>query len=111
ILRGQLPYRDIADIKWPASVYINAIAVWLGNFVGIQDIFSIRLMQMVEVGLLSVFTFLVAEKYLHNRAIGVIAALFPLMNKRFAHWTVMGGQPKLPLMVFGMLSLLLIAKD
>src|SRR5687767_7962442 len=29
ILRGQLPYRDIADIKWPASVYINALAVWL----------------------------------------------------------------------------------
>jgi hypothetical protein len=111
ILRGQLPYRDIADIKWPASVYINAIAVWLGDFVGIKDIFAIRLMQMVEVGLLSVFTFLVAEKYLQNRAIGLIAALFPLLNKSFAHWTVMGGQPKLPLMVFGMLSLLLIAKD
>lgn len=111
ILRGQLPYRDIADIKWPASVYINAVAVWFGSFFGIQDIFAIRLMQMAEVGLLSVFTYLVAEKYLQNRAIGIIAALFPLMNKSFAHWTVMGGQPKLPLMVFGMLSLLLVAKD
>jgi hypothetical protein len=111
ILRGQLPYRDIADIKWPASVYINAIAVWLGDFVGLKDIFAIRLMQIIEVGLLSIFTFLVAEKYLKNRAVGVIAALFPLLNKSFAHWTVIGGQPKLPLMMFGMLSLWLIAKD
>ncbi|MBI3654363.1 MAG: DolP-mannose mannosyltransferase [Acidobacteria bacterium] len=111
ILRGQLPYRDIADIKWPASVYINAIAVWIGQGFGLQDIFAIRLMQIIEVGLLSIFTFLVAEVYLKNRAVGVIAALFPLLNKNFAAWVVMGSQPKLPLMVFGMLSLWLLAKD
>jgi hypothetical protein len=111
ILRGQLPYRDIADIKWPASVYINALAVWIGQGFGLQDIFAIRLMQIVEVGLLSIFTFLVAEAYLKNRAVGVIAALFPLLNKNFAAWVVMGGQPKLPLMVFGMLSLWLVARD
>lgn len=111
ILRGQLPYRDIADIKWPASVYLNALAIWLGDFVGLKDIFAIRLMQIFEVGLLAVFTFLVAETYLKNRLVGVIAALFPLLNKSFAHWTVLGGQPKLPLLVFGMLSLWLVAKD
>jgi hypothetical protein len=77
----------------------------------LQDIFAIRLMQIVEVGLLAIFTFLVAEIYLKNRGVGVIAALFPLLNKNFAMWVVMGGQPKLPLMVFGMLSLWLVAKD
>jgi hypothetical protein len=111
ILRGQLPYRDIADIKWPVSVYLNALAVWLGDFVGLKDIFAIRLMQIIELGLLSVLTFLVAEKYLQSRLVGVIAALFPLLNKSFAHWVVRGGQPKLPLLVFGMLALWLIARD
>src|SRR5258706_3712583 len=70
ILRGQLPYRDIVDIKWPASVYINAVAVWIGQGFGLQDIFAIRLMQIIEVGLLSIFTFLVAEAYLKSRAVG-----------------------------------------
>jgi hypothetical protein len=111
ILRGQIPYRDIADIKFPGTVYLNALAIWLGQWVGLQDIFAIRLLQIVELGLLSVFTFLVAEIYLKSRAAGLIAVLIPLLNKYYAGWVVMGSQPKLPLMMFGMLTLLLIAKD
>jgi hypothetical protein len=111
ILRGQIPYRDIADIKFPGTVYLNALAIWIGEWVGLKDIFAIRLLQIVELGLLSVFTFLVAEIYLKSRAAGLIAVLIPLLNKYYAGWVVMGSQPKLPLMMFGMLTLLLIAKD
>lgn len=111
ILRGQVPYRDIADIKFPGNVYVNALAIWVGEWFGLQDIFAIRLLQMIELGLLSVFTFLVVEIYLKSRAAALIAVLIPLLNKYYLGWVVMGSQPKLPLMLFGMLTLVLIAKD
>lgn len=111
ILRGQIPYRDIADIKFPGTVYLNALAIGIGEWFGLKDVFAIRLLQIVELGLLSVFTFLVAEIYLKSRAAALIAVLIPLLNKYYAGWVVMGSQPKLPLMMFGMLTLLLIAKD
>ncbi len=111
ILRGQIPYRDIADIKFPGTVYLNALAIGMGQWVGVKDIFAIRLLQIVELGLLSVFTFLVVEIYFKSRAAAWIAVLIPLLNKYYAGWVVMGSQPKLPLMMFGMLTLLLIAKD
>jgi hypothetical protein len=111
ILRGQLPYRDIADIKFPGSVYLNAVAMWGGELVGIRDIYALRLLQIVELGLLSVFTFLVVEVYLENRIAALIAVLLPLLNDHYIGWAIIGTQPKLPMMMFGMLTLLLIAKD
>ncbi len=111
ILRGQLPYRDIADIKFPGSVYLNALAMWGGELIGIRDIYALRLFQIVELGLLSVFTFLVVELYLQSRAAALIAALIPLLNDHYIGWAIIGTQPKLPMMMFGMLSVLFIAKD
>src|SRR5712692_9689902 len=38
ILRGQVPYRDVVEIKGPASAYLSAIAMWLGKSVGLRDV-------------------------------------------------------------------------
>jgi hypothetical protein len=111
VLRGQMPYRDVVDIKWPGAAHLSALAMLAGKPLGIRDVIAVRLLHLCLVGLLSALIFLVTETYLRRRDAAVIAFLFPLMLPRFADWMVAGTEPKLPLMVFGMLSLLLLARD
>src|ERR1041385_7140205 len=111
ILRGQLPYRDVVDMKTPGSMYLSAFAMAAGKLVGVSDIISVRMIQILLLGLLSVLTFVVARIYLRSTLAGLIAALSPLVSYKFAEWVVSGTQPKLPMIVFGMTTLLLIARD
>ena len=111
ILRGQIPYRDVVDIKGPGAAYLSAFAMLLGKTIGLRDIVAVRLMHVVMAGLLSTIIFFVAEIYLRNRFAAVIAFLVPLMPEHFARMLVSGTQPKLPMILFGLITLLLIAKD
>jgi hypothetical protein len=111
ILRGQLPYRDVVDIKGPASVYLSAAAVAVGRLIGMQDVIAIRLFHVLMVGLLAALTFRVGVVFMRSRFIGVIAALLPLVSPAMIEMLIGGTQPKLPMMIFGLASLLLVAKD
>ena len=111
ILRGQIPYRDVVDIKTPVSVYLSALAMAAGKIVGLRDVIAVRLFQALLVGLLSVVTFRVARIYFQSSMVGLIAFVFPLMSHKFAEWMMVGTQPKLPMILFGMLSVLFIARD
>jgi hypothetical protein len=111
IVRGQIPYRDIVDIKAPGSFYLSAIAMEAGRAVGVRDILAARLLHVLMMGLLSVVVFVVGDSYLRNRFAAVLSVLFLLTSQSMALWTVGGGQPKLPMILFGMVTLLLIAKD
>jgi len=111
ILRGQVPYRDVIDPKAPASMYMSAFAMATGRSVGISDVASVRWLNALMAGLLLALNSLVAEAYLKSRLAGVIAALAPLLSERFALMMTKGTQPKLPMMLFGMATLLLIAKQ
>ena len=110
ILRGQVPYRDVVEIKTPASAYLSALAMAAGRAAGLQDVAAVRVLQVLLVGLLAAVTYLVAESYLRNRLAAIIAFLVMLLPN---HLVVMiaGTQPKLPMILFGMLTLLLIARD
>jgi hypothetical protein len=83
----------------------------VGNLIGVRDVVAVRLFQALLVGLLSAITFHVARIYLRNGFAAVIAFMFALTSPKFAQWMVVGTQPKLPMILFGMLTLLLIAKD
>jgi len=111
VLRGQVLYRDVVDNKAPGSLYLSALAMQLGKALGLRDLIAARMLHVVLAGLLAVLVYLVAEAYLRNRIAAIMACLFPLMSDRFALWVVGGGQPKLPMILFGMLTLLLVAKD
>src|SRR5262249_29189136 len=111
ILRGQVPYRDVIDIKTPGSMYSAALAMALGKSVGLRDLIAVRLYQVLLVGLLSAVTFVVANAYLRSQLAAVIAALFPLTSHKFAEWMVVGTQPKLPMILFGMLSIFFIDRQ
>jgi DolP-mannose mannosyltransferase len=111
IVRGQVPYRDIVEIKTPLSAHMGALAILGGKLVGLRDVMSIRALHVVMVGFLSVITLLTGETYLRNRLSAIIAFLVPLASWHFAEWMAAGTEPKLPMTLFGMLSLLLFAKD
>ncbi len=111
ILRGQVPYRDVVDIKGPLAPQLSALAMVVGKALGLRDIIAVRLFHVLLVGLLSALIFLVAESYFRSRAAGLIAFLIPLMLPTYVEMMIAGTQPKLPMMVFGMLSLSLIARD
>src|SRR5262249_55541246 len=111
ILRGQLPYRDVIDIKAPASMYLSAFAMAAGKTVGIRDVVSVRLFQALLAGLLSGLIFLTARLYLRDSTIALLAAVVPLSAPKFAEWMVVGSQPKLPMIIFGVLRLILMPLD
>lgn len=111
IVRGQTPYRDEIEIKAPGSFYLSALAMLAGSAVGIRDIIGARLLHILLAGLLSAVVYLVADAYLKDRFAALLAVLSLLITQHFALWTVGGGQPKLPMILFGMLTLLLIAKN
>ena len=111
ILRGQLPYRDVVDIKGPGAPYLSAAAMLAGKLLGARDVIAVRALNVLLVGLLSSLTFLVAQTYLKSRAAGLIAFLVPLLRYQFLEFMIEGTQPKLPMIVFGLLSLILIARD
>ena len=111
ILRGQIPYRDVVDIKGPGAAYLSAGAMALGKLVGLRDLITVRLLHVLMIGLLSAVTYLVAEAYLRDRLAAIIAMLVPLLPTHFALMTTSGTQPKLPMVLFGLLTLLFIAED
>ena len=111
IVRGQAPYRDVVEIKSPLSAYLSAAAMLIGGSAGLRDVIAVRLLNVLMVGSLSAITFLVASAYLRSRLAACIAFLIPLMPSHFAEWMVTGTEPKLPMILFGLFSLLLIAKD
>jgi len=111
ILRGQLPYRDVIDGKAPGSFYLSALTIEVGRTLGLSDVIAVRLLHIIMAGLLASVTFLVGEAYLKNRIAALLAVALVFTSDYFARWVVGGGQPKLPMILFGMLTLLLIAKD
>ncbi|MFL6275631.1 MAG: hypothetical protein ACJ74G_10630 [Blastocatellia bacterium] len=111
IRRGQIPYRDVVEIKGPASAYLSALAMWLGQWVGLRDVMAVRVMQMLMTAALSVVIYLVGEVYLRRRMAALAACLFPLTSYHFVSWVEGGTQPKLTMIFFGMLALLMIARS
>jgi hypothetical protein len=111
IVRGQAPYRDVVEIKSPLSAYLSAAAIAIGRVAGVKDVLAVRLLNVLMVGLVSVFTFLVASTYLRSILAASIAFLIPLAPWHFAEWMVTGTEPKLPMIMFGLISLLLISRE
>lgn len=111
ILRGQIPYRDVIEIKTPGSAYLSALSMWVGSWLGVRDVMAVRLMQIAFVGLLSTTTYLTARNYLGSRSAALIAFMIPLMSSYYVGWMLEGTQPKLSMTLFGMVTIVLISRD
>src|SRR5262249_9967897 len=111
ILRGQVPYKDVVEIKLPLMAYMSAGAAAIGKWFGIRDLIAIRALDFLLVGALSAATCLVAKTYVGSKPVAVISVLIPFTSGRFIEWMASGTEPRLGMILFGMLTLLLIAKD
>ena len=108
-MRGQVPYRDVIEIKTPASAYLSALAIVVGKAAGLSDIWSVRLLYILLVGILCAVTLLTAQMYL--RGLVVIAVLILLTWPGLAVLMVAGTRPKVPMIIFGLMTLVLIAAE
>jgi hypothetical protein len=111
ILRGQIPYRDVIEIKTPLSAYLSAFMMALLRPLSVPDVLAIRLLYVLLVGALAATTFYVAKIYMNSRMIGIIAVLTLLMSDHFISWMFSGTEPKLLMLLFGLFTLLFLAKD
>jgi hypothetical protein len=111
ILRGGMPYRDVIDPKGPGAMYVSAAAMWGGRLLHIRDVLGVRYIYILLAGILSMLTALVAQRYFSSRMAAALAFLIPLVPARYSLMMVEGTQPKLVMMVFGMLALLFVARD
>lgn len=110
ILRGQTPYRDVVEIKTPLSAYLSAAAMWASKPMGVRDVIAVRALNVAMVGILSTVTFLVGVWCVGSRLAAAIAVLVTLAPWHFGEWMATGTEPKLPMILFGMSTLLLIAR-
>jgi hypothetical protein len=111
IVRGQMPYRDVIEIKTPAAAYLSALAMVVGKLFGWDTVLAVRVLFVLLVGTLCVVIYLVGEAYLGNRLAAWFAGLMPLLVPNLMVMMIGGTRPKVPLIICGLLTLLCIAKD
>ncbi|MFY9555192.1 MAG: DolP-mannose mannosyltransferase [Blastocatellia bacterium] len=111
IVRGQVPYRDVIDNKAPGAAYLSALVMAAGKLAGLQDVIAVRLAYVLLAGLLCALTYLLAETYLESRLAAIIAFLVPLMSTDLAIMLISGTRPKLPMILFGLATLLLVSRN
>jgi hypothetical protein len=109
ILHGQIPYRDVIEIKSPLSAYLSAFAMFIGRLIGVSDVLSVRAFNVLLVGVVAALTFAIVVTFLKSRTAGILAFLVLLMSDHFVSWMISGTEPKLCMIIFGVLALLLIA--
>jgi hypothetical protein len=111
ISRGEVPYRDVVNIKSPLSAYIGAAAIMATRPFGIRDIHAIRVMYILLAALTVAFTFLIALDYLADYRLALLAASVMLAFGALMRLNGGGIQPKTPMILFGLVTLWAIMKD
>jgi hypothetical protein len=111
IARGGAPYKDVVEIKSPASAYIGAAAIVLTRPFGIRETFAIRATFLVLAILTAGFVFLVTVEYFGSRSLAVLAAFIFIGFDSVPITNSAGIQPKTAMMLFGLAALWAIKKD
>ncbi|MCS6886197.1 MAG: DolP-mannose mannosyltransferase [Acidobacteriota bacterium] len=111
IARGSVPYRDVVNIKTPLGAYIGAAAIWLLRPLDVRDLFAIRYAFLLQAALVVALTYLLFEVYWQRRLLGVLAASIMLSYDSFGIWNASGAQVKTTALLFGLLSIYLLAKQ
>jgi hypothetical protein len=111
IARGGVPYRDVVNIKTPLSAYIGAAAILATRPFRLREIYATRAASILLAALAVAFTLLVGSLYFDCRRIGLLAALILLGIYNFARLNSDGIQPKTPMILFGLMTLLAVIKD
>jgi hypothetical protein len=111
IARGEMPYRDVVNIKSPLSAYLGAAAILVTRPLGVRDIYAVRFAFLLLGILTTCLIFLAAFAYSNSRATALVAAMIFLAFDSFIVSNSAGIQPKTPMILFGVAALLCIRRD
>ena len=111
VARGGVPYRDVVNIKSPLSAYIGAAAIMVTRPFGVRDVDAIRLVCFAMLLLTAAMTFLVAYEFFGSRRIAFLSSLILIGVNQFGRANVAGIQPKIPMIIFGLITLWAIRKE
>jgi hypothetical protein len=110
VSRGGVPYRDVVNIKSPLSAYIGAAAIVATRPLGLRDIYAIRMTCFAMLLMTAGLTFLAGYEFFSSMRVGLLAVLIFLGFDVFER-NVAGIQPKISMILFGLLTLWAIRKD
>src|SRR5262249_38967132 len=111
VARGGVLYRDAVNIKTPLAAYLGAAAIVAARPFRISDVIAIRLFYILLAALTVAFTFQTALEFLESPTVALLAAGLILSVYSFLRFNGGGIQPKTPMVLFGLLSLLAIVRD
>jgi len=105
VLKGVPPYQSIFTHKGPVAPLVVAAGVALSGPLGLEDVFAVRGLFYLIGCLTAAAVSLLAAELLHSRRVGLLAGLVFLSFYPFTQGATAGPEPKLPMLLFVMLSL------
>jgi hypothetical protein len=105
ILRGGFPHESTFDHKPPGYPIAAAAAMAAGRAVGLDDVLADRCLNMAGLAVLMVLSGFLVRR-LGGSAAAVLVSIAAVGSSRvLAVSSVLGGEPKIPMLVMGMVSL------
>ncbi len=110
VAEGVPPYVGIFDHKGPLPAMLAGAGVALSGWFNLDDVYAVRLV-FFDVGCLTAAAvYLLGERVFRSRAAGLFGALTFLGFYGFARPVASGPDPKIPMVLFETLSLLLASQ-
>ena len=110
VAEGVPPYVGIFDHKGPLSPILAGVGVMLSKLFASDDVLTVRLLFFFSGCLTVVAVYLLGNSVFRSRAVGLFGALTFLGFYPYAHPAGSGPEPKTPMVLFEVLSLLVMSK-
>ena len=107
---GVPPYAGIFDHKGPLPVMLAGLGVSLSKWLSLDDVYAVRLAFFTAACLAVVAVYLLGRSVFRTRVAGIFSALTFVGFYGFARPAASGPEPKTPLVLFEVLSLLLMTR-
>jgi len=105
ILQGHAPYATAFDHKTPLASFVCALAILVGRIAGVPDILAVRYTFLIAAVLCIAFTYLAARTVFASRLVGLLSAVIMLSFSSFAILAVAGAEPKILMILLGLISI------
>lgn len=110
LAEGIPPYLGIFDFKGPITPMVTGIGVVISNWLGWDDVYTIRLLFLLISSLAVVAIYQLGKRLFQSQRVGIFAALTCLGFFAFAKAAASGPRPKTLVVLFGTLSLLFTSR-
>ncbi|MDP9484515.1 MAG: DolP-mannose mannosyltransferase [Actinomycetota bacterium] len=107
---GVPPYVSIFDNRGPLAPMLAGLGVTLANYLNTEDIYTVRVVFFLLGCSTVVSVYLLGSNLLQSRRVGAFAAFTFLGFQSFAQYAASGPEPKVPMVLFQVLSLLLTGR-